>query len=72
MKTLKVKMLVPMGGPDVDRPIGSIHEIEAEEAKRLVEREFAEVVQPKRTPRETATRSGRETAEHPAAKTAKK
>lgn len=67
MAKLKVRMLVHMAGPDHEVEAGSEHDLDADEAQRLIDAEFAEAVQPKR-PRgvraagETATRQGRQTA----------
>ncbi len=67
MAKVQIEMLVPMSGPDkeLDREAGKHYMVDAEEAERLFEREFARPVQAKRQPRkprETATRSSRETA----------
>ena len=55
---MRVRMLTSMAGPRFSRDFGQLVEMEKDEAKRLIERGFAEPVQEKR---ETATRRPRET-----------
>ncbi len=58
MKTMKVRMLVHMSGPNVIRNTGDELEIEGKEAQRLIEAGIAEPVRKVKAERAVKGRTG--------------
>lgn len=73
MATKTVRMLQHMVGIDYEREIGKEYQVDEDEADRMVAAELAKPVAEAKTKkpkaRETATRSRRRTAAHPAPET---
>lgn len=68
---IEVRMLTSFGSPDPenDLEVGQTYKLAKDFAERLLEREYAELVEParRRKPQETATRQRRERAARPPA-----